>query len=110
MYVEKLIENPRHIEFQILADSQGNVVHLGERDCSVQRRNQKLVEEAPAWGLSSKLRDEMGAAAVKAAKAANYEKCRDHRICRRQRQPVLFYRDEHPDSGGASSDGNGDRR
>ena len=73
MYVEKLIENPRHIEFQILADSQGNVVHLGERDCSVQRRNQKLVEEAPAWGLSSKLRDEMGAAAVKAAKAANYE-------------------------------------
>lgn len=73
MYVEKLIENPRHIEFQILADSQGNTVHLGERDCSVQRRNQKLVEEAPAWGLSNELRKKMGEAAVKAAKAAGYE-------------------------------------
>lgn len=73
MYVEKLIENPRHIEFQILADGFGNVVHLGERDCSIQRRNQKLVEEAPAWGLSSDLREKMGQAAVKAAKAADYE-------------------------------------
>lgn len=73
MYVEKLIENPRHIEFQILADSFGNVVHLGERDCSLQRRNQKLLEEAPAFGLSQNLRDEMGKAAVKAAKAAFYE-------------------------------------
>ncbi len=73
MYVEKLIENPRHIEFQILADGFGNVVHLGERDCSIQRRNQKLVEEAPAWGLSSDLRERMGQAAVKAAKAADYE-------------------------------------
>lgn len=73
MYVEKLIENPRHIEFQILADSHGNVVHLGERDCSIQRRNQKLVEEAPAWGLSEELREQMGDAAVKAAKACGYE-------------------------------------
>lgn len=73
MYVEKLIENPRHIEFQILADGFGNVIHLGERDCSIQRRNQKLVEEAPAWGLSSELRQAMGEAAVKAAKAADYE-------------------------------------
>lgn len=73
MYVEKLIVNPRHIEFQILADGFGNVIHLGERDCSVQRRNQKLVEEAPAWGLSSDLREKMGQAAVRAAKAADYE-------------------------------------
>lgn len=73
MYIEKLIENPRHIEFQILADSFGNVVHLGERDCSIQRRNQKLVEEAPAWGLSRDLRRRMGEAAVRAAKAAGYE-------------------------------------
>ncbi len=73
MYVEKLIENPRHIEFQILADSQGNTIHLGERDCSIQRRNQKLLEEAPAWGLSEELRNQMGEAAVKAAKAAGYE-------------------------------------
>lgn len=73
MYVEKLIENPRHIEFQILADSRGNVVHLGERDCSIQRRNQKLLEEAPAWGLSEQLRCQMGEAAVKAAKICGYE-------------------------------------
>lgn len=73
MYVEKLIENPRHIEFQILADSFGNVIHLWERDCSIQRRNQKLLEEAPAWGLSEKLRSAMGEAAVKAAKACGYE-------------------------------------
>ena len=73
MYVEKLIENPRHIEFQILADSMGNTVHLGERDCSIQRRNQKLVEEAPAWGLSDGLRDTMGRAAVQAAEACGYE-------------------------------------
>lgn len=73
MYVEKLILHPRHIEFQILADSQGHVVHLGERDCSIQRRNQKLVEEAPAWGLSEALRQAMGKAAVKAAQACGYE-------------------------------------
>lgn len=73
MYIEKLIENPRHIEFQILADSFGNVIHLGERDCSIQRRNQKLVEEAPAFGLSDSLRKAMGDAAVKAAKACGYE-------------------------------------
>ena len=73
MYVEKLIERPRHIEFQILADRFGNIVHLGERDCSLQRRNQKLLEEAPAWGLSAELREEMGRAAVKAAEACGYE-------------------------------------
>lgn len=73
MYVEKLILHPRHIEFQILADSFGHIVHLGERDCSIQRRNQKLVEEAPAWGLSESLRQAMGRAAVKAAQACGYE-------------------------------------
>ena len=73
LYVEKLIENPRHIEFQILADQLGNVIHLGERDCSIQRRNQKMLEESPAWGMSEELRGKMGADAVKAAKAAGYE-------------------------------------
>lgn len=73
MYLEHFIENPRHIEFQILADKYGNVVHLGERDCSIQRNHQKVIEEAPSMALSSKQRAAMGKAAVKAAKAAGYE-------------------------------------
>ena len=72
MYVEKYIEHPRHIEFQILADNYGNVIHLGERDCSIQRRHQKLIEEAPSVALSDELRQKMGEAAIKAAKAAGY--------------------------------------
>ena len=73
LYVEKLILHPRHIEFQILADSQGNVIHLGERDCSIQRKNQKLIEESPSRALTPQLREEMGQAAVRAARAVNYE-------------------------------------
>lgn len=72
MYMEKLILNPHHVEFQILGDKQGNLIYLGERDCSIQRRNQKLLEESPAWVLSEELREQMGRAAVKAAKAADY--------------------------------------
>lgn len=72
VYIEKYIENPKHIEFQIMADSHGNIVHLGERDCSIQRRHQKLIEEALSPALSPSLRKKMGAAAVKAAKAVNY--------------------------------------
>ena len=73
LYVEKLILHPRHIEFQILADSQGNVIHLGERDCTIQRKNQKLIEESPSRALTPQLREEMGQAAVRAARAAHYE-------------------------------------
>ena len=72
MYIEHFVEHPRHIEFQILADSQGNVIHLGERDCSIQRNHQKVIEEAPCAAISDKLRKKMGEAAVKAAKAARY--------------------------------------
>ncbi len=72
MYIEHFIENPRHIEFQILADREGSVIHLGERECSIQRNHQKLIEESPSEALSESLRQKMGKAAVRAAKAAGY--------------------------------------
>jgi acetyl-CoA carboxylase, biotin carboxylase subunit len=72
LYVEKYLESPRHIEFQILADIHGNTVHLGERDCSVQRRHQKIIEEAPSPFLDKNLRNRMGKAAIKATEAADY--------------------------------------
>ena len=73
MYIEKYIEQRRHIEFQIMADKYGNVVHLGERDCSIQRRHQKVLEESPCQVISDELRKKMGQTAVMAAKAVNYE-------------------------------------
>ena len=73
MYLEKYIQNPRHIEFQILSDAYGNVVHLGERDCSLQRRHQKVMEEAPSPFLNNDMRKRMGEIAVTAAKAVNYQ-------------------------------------
>ncbi|HEY1793072.1 MAG TPA: acetyl-CoA carboxylase biotin carboxylase subunit [Opitutaceae bacterium] len=73
VYIEKYIERPRHIEFQILADSHGNTVHLGERDCSVQRRHQKLIEESPSPFMTPDLRKKMGKAAIRAAEAVEYE-------------------------------------
>ena len=72
MYLEKLILSPRHIEFQVMGDQQGHVVHLGERDCSIQRRRQKLIEESPSRALTPELRERMGAAAAAAARAAGY--------------------------------------
>jgi len=73
VYIEKYLVNPRHIEVQILADKFGNVVYLGERDCSIQRRHQKLIEEAPSPAVSEKIREKLGRTAVKAAKAVKYE-------------------------------------
>jgi len=73
LYLEKYLERPRHIEFQVLADSQGRVVHLGERECSIQRRHQKIIEEAPSTALGAELRAEMGKAAVATTRAARYE-------------------------------------
>lgn len=72
VYMEKYLEGPRHIEIQILADKHGNAIHLGERDCSIQRRHQKLLEEAPSPALTEEMRQQMGDAAVRAAKAVNY--------------------------------------
>ncbi|MFO7726545.1 MAG: acetyl-CoA carboxylase biotin carboxylase subunit, partial [Oceanipulchritudo sp.] len=72
VYIEKFIEEPRHIEFQILADQHGHVIHLGERDCSIQRRHQKVIEEAPSPFVTPELRQSMGDAAVKAARACDY--------------------------------------
>ena len=73
LYVEKYIENPRHVEVQIMADSKGNTVYFGERDCSIQRRHQKLIEESPSPAVNPKIRKKIGETAVRAAKAVNYE-------------------------------------
>ena len=72
MYIEKFIENPRHVEIQIMADNFGNVVALGERDCSVQRNHQKLIEESPSPAITEKMRASMNHDAILAAKAVNY--------------------------------------
>jgi len=73
LYIEKYLEDPKHIEFQVLADRYGNVIHLGERDCSIQRRHQKLIEEAPSTSLNKSMRDKLGKIAVKITKAINYK-------------------------------------
>jgi acetyl-CoA carboxylase biotin carboxylase subunit len=73
--MEKFIKNPRHVEIQILADEHGNVIHLGERDCTVQRNHQKVIEETPSTIIDKKLRNKMGDAAIKAAKSAGYSSC-----------------------------------
>lgn len=75
IYIEKFVQNPRHVEIQILADEFGNIVHLGERDCSIQRRHQKVLEETPSTAVDEKLRNKMGEAAIKAAKVAGYSSC-----------------------------------
>ena len=72
VFIEKYIENPKHIEFQILGDTKGNIIHLGERECSIQRKHQKLLEEAPSGALDNNLRKKMGSMAVQIAKAVNY--------------------------------------
>ncbi len=75
IYIEKFIKNPRHVEIQVLADEFGNVIHLGERDCSIQRKNQKIIEETPSTAIDDKLREKMGEMAIKAVKASGYTSC-----------------------------------
>ena len=95
----------RHIEFQILADTYGNVVHLGERDCSIQRNHQKMIEEAPsAASVIESYEQKMGEAAVKAAKAAGYVNAGTIEFLLENNDALLFYGDEYPNSGGASGD------
>ncbi len=77
IYIEKFVKNPRHVEIQILADEHGNVIHLGERDCSIQRKHQKIIEETPSTAIDEKLRNKKGEAAVKAAKVAGYTSLRN---------------------------------
>ena len=92
--------NPHHIEFQIVADNHGNTVHLGERDCSIQRRNQKVIEECPSPLLTPALRKKMGQAAVKLAQSVGYVNAGTMEFLVDQQRQLLLHRDEHPHPGG----------
>ena len=105
VYLEKAILNPRHIEMQVLADEHGNTVYLGERECSIQRRHQKVLEEAPSPLVDPDMRGRMGAVAVRVAKAAGYWNAGTIEFLVDQREKLLFPGNEHAVAGGASGDG-----
>ena len=113
LYVERLIEQPRHVEIQVFADAHGNTVHIFERECSAQRRHQKVIEESPCPALSPAVRERMGAAAIAAAKAVGY---RNAGTCEfllegsGDAAQFLLPRDEHAAAGRASGDRVRDRR
>ncbi len=113
LYVERLVDRPRHIEIQIFGDSLGNVVHLFERECSIQRRHQKVVEESPSPALVPRVREQMGAAAVAAARAVNYRNAGTVEFLLEGSGDVgalLLSRDEHPPPGRACGHRGGRRR
>jgi acetyl-CoA carboxylase biotin carboxylase subunit len=109
MYMEKYILEPRHIEIQIAGDQYGTFCHMSERDCSIQRRHQKLVEETPSPFMTKALRKKMGEAAIKAAASVNYEGRRHRGVPGGQGPEFLLHGDEHPDPGGAYHHRRGDR-
>ncbi len=101
VYIEKYIDAPRHIEFQILGDHHGNVVHLGERECSIQRRHQKLIEEAPSVALSEKVRRKLGNTVVDAAREVQYTNAGTFEFLMDAERQHLLHRGQHPPAGGA---------
>ena len=109
VYIEKYVESPRHIEFQILGDHHGNVVHLGERECSIQRRHQKLIEESPSPALSEKMRRKMGSIVIDAAKAVQYTNAGTFEFLMDPRRPLLLHGSEHAAPGRASGHRDGHR-
>ena len=109
VYIEKYVEFGRHVEVQVLADHHGNAVHLWERDCSLQRRHQKLVEESPSPMLQPKTRESLCAAAVRLVKAAGYTNAGTVEFLVDPRSEFLPARGQRPHPGGASGDGRGDR-
>ncbi len=105
MFIEKFIVDPRHIEIQLLGDKHGNVIYLGERECSIQRRNQKVIEEAPSPLLDAATRKKMGEQAVALAKAVGYDSAGTVEFVAGQDTQLLLPRDEHAAAGRASGDG-----
>ncbi len=109
VYMEKFLENPRHVEIQVLADGQGNAIHLGERDCSMQRRHQKVVEEAPAPGITPEQRAKIGKVCVDACLRIGYRGAGTFEFLFENGQ-LLLHRNEHAHPGGASGNGTDHRR